>query len=127
REQTVSVKQEVNYIETFIELQRARASEKLVLETKFDEKLNGQQIYPLLFLPLVENAFKYVGGKSLIRIEAMVNLNEIEFRVENSLPEYHESHKPGGIGLENLRRRLNLLYPGKHRFETGKANHRWVA
>ena len=62
QQQTVSIRQEIRYLVNFIQLQQTRSSEKLRLEVFFDEQLNGQQVYPLLFLPLVENAFKYVGG-----------------------------------------------------------------
>lgn len=114
QQQTVSVSQEIHYLDNFIQLQRTRSSERLRLETAFDERLNGQQIYPLLFLPLVENAFKYVGGDYCIRIRAAIEGPQIRFEVENSVPDEIPIRKEGGIGLENLRRRLELLYPGRH-------------
>ena len=114
QQQTVPVSQEIRYLTNFIQLQQTRSSEKLKLEVVFDERLNGQQVYPLLFLPLVENAFKYVGGDYHIRIEAKVEGPVIRFEVGNGVPERILLKKEGGIGLENLRRRLELLYPGRH-------------
>jgi hypothetical protein len=116
QQQTVPVSQEVHYLRNFIELQEIRSSEKLQLSVAFDNRLNGQQVYPLLMLPLVENAFKYVGGDYWIHIDAEVENGELSFRVANAIPtEIHvPSPKAGGIGLENLRRRLQLLYPEKH-------------
>lgn len=114
QQQTVPVSQEIGYLTNFIQLQQTRSSEKLRLEVEWDPRLNGQQVYPLLFLPLVENAFKYVGGNYHIRIAAKVDGAEIRFRVENSIPETVPIRKEGGIGLENLRRRLELLYPERH-------------
>ena len=85
------------------------------MKVDFDNKLNGQLVYPLLFLPLVENAFKFVGGDYEMCVEAKVIDGRIDFKVENSIPQLKQVEKKvGGIGLENLRRRLDLLYPGKH-------------
>jgi len=116
QQQTVPVSQEVRYLRNFIELQEIRSSEKLQLSVNFDGRLNGQQVYPLLMLPLVENAFKYVGGDYWISIEAVVEENELRFTVANAIPKEMPIpvQKASGIGLENLSRRLQLLYPGKH-------------
>lgn len=114
QQQTVPVSQEIHYLKNFIRLQEVRSSEKLKLSVNFDEKLNGQQVYPLLLLPLVENAFKYVGGDYWIRIEALIEGPELRFSVRNAVPEEAAARGPGGIGLENLQRRLQLLYPGRH-------------
>ncbi|MDB5022461.1 MAG: histidine kinase [Mucilaginibacter sp.] len=111
----VPVMQEIEYLQSFIELQKIRSTDKLKLKIDFDKRLNGQLVYPLLFLPLVENAFKFVGGNYQLLIEAKVADDHIEFRVENSVPERRQTEtKARGIGLENLKRRLNLLYPGRH-------------
>jgi len=114
QQQTVPVQQEIHYLQNFIDIQKIRTSERLRLKTNFDSSLNGQQVYPLLFLPLVENAFKYAGGDYNIAIDARANNDGIEFMVSNSLPPEPLPKKENGIGLENLRRRLELLYPGKH-------------
>jgi two-component system, LytTR family, sensor kinase len=122
QQQTVPISQEIHYLENFIQLQKWRSSEKLGLSVRFDGRLNGQQVYPLLFLPMVENAFKYVGGDYWIRIEAAAEGSDLQFTVRNALPKEAIQSRPGGIGLENLRRRLILLYPGKHEFTTEKKN-----
>jgi LytS/YehU family sensor histidine kinase len=111
----VPVMQEIEYLQTYIDLQKIRSTDKLQLKTYFDSKLNGQLVYPLLFLPLVENAFKFIGGEYQMLVEAKAKDGEIAFKVENSIPLINPAPpKTGGIGLENLKRRLNLLYPGKH-------------
>ncbi|HUB62609.1 MAG TPA: histidine kinase [Puia sp.] len=120
QQQTVAVSQEIRYLANFIQLQQTRSSEKLRLQVSFDGQLDGQQVYPLLFLPLVENAFKYVGGDYHIRIAAKVEGPAIRFEVENGVPETIPLRKEGGIGLENLRRRLELLYPGRHQLTAEK-------
>ncbi|HZE84176.1 MAG TPA: histidine kinase [Puia sp.] len=131
QQQTVPVSQEIHYLENFIQLQEIRSSEKLQLSVNFDQRLNGQQVYPLLFLPLVENAFKYVGGEYWIRIEATVcvagDKKEVRFSVRNAVPPEVPATRPGAIGLENLRRRLELLYPGRHAFSFGRKNGEFMA
>lgn len=127
QQQTVPISQEIHYLQNFIDIQKVRTSEKLQLHTAFDSSLNGQQVYPLLFLPLVENAFKYVGGDFKIDIQAVSNKDGIEFITENSLPTTPVPEKPNGIGLENLKRRLELLYPGVHELVTKKENNTYTA
>ncbi|AOM79609.1 sensor histidine kinase [Pedobacter steynii] len=115
QQQQVPVVMEIDYLNSFIELQKIRSSDKLQLKVVFDPQLNQQLVYPLLFLPLVENAFKFVGGNYQMSIEAAIDQEQIRFCVENSIPlvSFNET-KTGGIGLENLKRRLNLLYPDQH-------------
>lgn len=127
QQQMVPAGQEIHYLKNFIEIQKVRTSERLKLKTHFDESVNGQQVYPLLFLPLVENAFKYVGGHYHIDIGARARGAEIEFSVSNSLPGQLPPEKKTGIGLENLKRRLELLYPGKHKLIIEKDNDRFSA
>ena len=127
QQQTVTIGQELKHLQNFIQLQEVRSSEKLQLSVHFDPGLNGQHVYPLLLLPLVENAFKYVGGDYWIRIEAIAEGTGLRFFVSNAIPAIPSelplsSGKNGGIGLENLGRRLQLLYPGKHAFQTGKSD-----
>ncbi|HEY0611126.1 MAG TPA: histidine kinase [Chitinophaga sp.] len=114
QQQTVSIGQELQYLQSFINLQRIRMNEHLSLTVQFDETLNGQQVYPLLLVPLVENAFKYAGGEYWIRIAATLNNGSLQFHVSNAKPATASQRKAGGIGLENLKRRLALLYPGRH-------------
>lgn len=114
RQQTVPVSRELQHLEAYIGLQRERMNEHLRLNVHFDPQLDAQHIYPLLLLPLVENAFKYAGGDYWIDIKAALEGNAILFTAANAKPAIATTGKEGGIGLENLRRRLELLYPGRH-------------
>ena len=100
------VSQEVRYLRNFIELQEIRSSDKLQLSVYFDGKLNGQQVYPLLMLPLVENAFKYVGGNYWINIKAQVDKDELHFSVANE--EFLSEVRRKG---ERLRQALEQMIP----------------
>ncbi|MGZ3750064.1 MAG: sensor histidine kinase [Mucilaginibacter sp.] len=128
QQQQVPVMQEIEYLQSFIDLQKIRSTDKLKLEVDFDTQLNGQLVYPLLFLPLVENAFKFIGGDYEMLVEAKVLDDHIYFRVTNSVPLIKPTEpKAGGIGLENLKRRLDLLYPGKYTLKLEKQSHHFNA
>ncbi|MEJ0104973.1 MAG: histidine kinase [Bacteroidota bacterium] len=127
QQQTVPVSQEIEYLQNFIELQKIRSSEKLKLDVQFDPGLKSQQVYPLLFLPLVENAFKYTGGEYHLKITAANSDNKIRFNVENSIPADVPVTNKKGIGLENLERRLELLYPGRHILNIKKEDRTFTA
>ncbi len=128
QQQQVPVTNELEYLQSFIDLQQVRSSDKLKMKVELDKNLNGQLVYPLLFLPLVENAFKFIGGNYKLNVSALLADKQIIFRVENSVPEFQSpAIKKGGIGLENLKRRLDLLYPGKHTLCTKKENDTFVA
>ncbi|MBO9202253.1 MULTISPECIES: sensor histidine kinase [Niastella] len=133
QQQMVPISREFHYLQNFIELQQIRSSDKLKLQVHFDSSLNGEQVYPLLFLPLVENAFKYTGGDYRITIEANKENDQLRFAVANSVPaetswiKQTSDQTRNGIGLENLKRRLDLLYPGKHTFTTTKKDDTFFA
>jgi two-component system LytT family sensor kinase len=118
QQQQVPVIREIEYLQSYIELQKTRSTSKLKLEVRIDPNLNEQLVYPLLFLPFVENAFKFVGGDYHLLVKASLEDDYIKFKVENSVSDVIQSeNKAGGIGLENLSRRLKLLYPDRHQLK----------
>ncbi|MBB6109271.1 sensor histidine kinase [Mucilaginibacter lappiensis] len=120
QQQQVPIKQELEYLQDYIQLQKIRASQKMRLNVVFDENLADQLVYPLLLLPLVENAFKYVGGDYKIDISIFINEKGLLFKVYNDVPTTMKlKDNYSGIGHENLKRRLELLYPNKHRLIAG--------
>ncbi len=127
--QNVKLEQEFDFIRHYIEFQKVRMNESFQLTVSFDPALREQKIHPLLLFPLVENAYKYVGGEYWIKIEARLQQGRLCFTVENAIPPTPppKKKKANGIGLENLHRRLNLLYPGKHFFGTKKTDHSFIA
>lgn len=114
----VPLSREISYLQNYIELEKLRCgdSPEIVLEIKGN--LNGQEIAPLLLLPLVENAFKHGiekrSGKAWLHGTLAVNHSSLAMTVENSKPAISPKSKNGGIGLANLRKRLELLYPGRY-------------
>jgi LytS/YehU family sensor histidine kinase len=114
-QQMIPLNRELEHLDNYIHLQKQRANDQLDLQVYYSSDIGQQKIYPLLLLPLVENAFKYVGGSYRIVIEARRDGEVISFTVQNSLPDC-VAVKGGGIGLVNLRKRLQLLYNNKHCF-----------
>lgn len=111
----VTMGQEINFIKSFILFQKGRMSERLVIMEEYDEDLNEQLIHPLLLQPLLENAFKYVRGEYWISLTIQTEGDEIHFCIENATDiGQGEENRQHGIGIENLKRRLELLYPNAH-------------
>lgn len=108
----VQVRVEIEYLKQYIGLCKLRATKRLKLQVCLDEVSGEYEIYPLLFVPLVENAFKYVGGRYEITLNMHIKDGELHFEIENSVPELPmQQGSRQGIGIENLKRRLELLYP----------------
>lgn len=123
----VPIRRELDYLQSFIDLQKQRMNPHLRLNVDIDKDLQEQTVYPLLLLPLVENAFKYAGGEYWINISAQKDQDQLRFQVSNAVPEFTPvtNTKASGIGLENLKRRLALLYPGKHQLLAQKENNQY--
>ncbi|WP_211321505.1 sensor histidine kinase [Pedobacter cryoconitis] len=119
-EKEVTFEQEINYLRAYIAFQKIRMSRRLCLNAYFDPQLKEQKIHPLLFQPIIENAFKYVGGEYKIKIELKLDDKKIRLYVENTISPMWQKEKcdKPGIGLDNLLKRLDLLYPGKYNFYT---------
>ena len=127
-EKEVTMEQEISYLRSYIDFQQLRMSERLVLDVYFDPELKEQKIHPLLFQPLIENAFKYVRGDYKIQLEMKLNGNHIQTEIKNSIskPQKTNDKKDERIGVENLKRRLDLLYPNKHSLEIKQAGSMFV-
>jgi len=109
---------EVEYLNSFIELQQLRIPQKGFVELKVLGSMDNRIIAPMLLIPFVENAFKH-GDKTHepgITIQLTLETNRLIFTVENYLRLVNQgtNDESGGFGLENIRRRLGLLYPEKH-------------
>lgn len=114
--QEVAFYQEINYLRSYIAFQQLRKTDKLKVNINIDNTLKEQRIAPLLFQPLLENAFKYVSGGYEITLVLKLKENQVYFELTNSVSDVLVSSdlKDSGIGLSNLKRRLELLYPEKH-------------
>ncbi len=124
----VLLQDESEYVLKDIEMRKLRSSQQLKLILDIDKEWKDEYIYPLLFTPIIENAFKYVGGDYNINISLHRYDNSISFIVINSLPEDNiDEVSSTGTGLANLRRRLSILYPGKHSLICNKSENNYSA
>jgi two-component system LytT family sensor kinase len=115
----ISIDKELSYIRNYITLQQTRKDESLIVCLDIGKEVSGFSIAPLLFMAFIENAFKYAGNgedkENRIEISFRTNENELIFRAFNTKETGAKptlSHK--GIGIANVRRRLELLYTAKY-------------
>ncbi|MGS0528102.1 sensor histidine kinase [Zobellia nedashkovskayae] len=117
----VPLSKEIEFMRKYIDLMKLRLTDKTQIESSFPLSENQIKIAPLLFISLIENAFKHgvsANKESMISIEMNVQKNVVNFTLENHNFPKEESDKSGsGIGLQNLEKRLQLLYPNKHTFK----------
>lgn len=130
-EERVPLTREIEMLEQYIALQKLRADESTEIQFVVEGNVNDVLIYPLLFFPLLENSFKHgvktVSEKAFVRLH--LNLAEgIHFTLTNNVGEQRqvEENEAGGIGLENVKRRLSLLYPNQHTFEVNDAGNEFT-
>lgn len=114
----VSLQKELEYINNYIELQKIRLDPNVKLHFSVDGSINGKKIAPLILIPFIENAFKYgvnAEENSEIKIEISVNEAAINMFVRNNKVNIRpDPENKSGLGIENTKSRLELLYPGKH-------------
>ncbi len=129
-EEKVLLKSEVDYLKSYIDLQQQRFGNRLTLKLQMDIEEDWHAIEPMLLIPFVENAFKHGTGMvkaPVIEITLKAADNELLFVVRNMYIELDEAKdKDSGIGLANVKRRLELLYGKHHRLTIDKANE-WFA
>jgi hypothetical protein len=118
---------EIDFMNNYIDLMKLRMTNKILLSVTFPEKYEDRSIPPLIFIPFIENAFKHGISnreKSFIDINMTTEKDSILFRCANSLIKMREESDPSqsGIGLENVKKRLNLLFPGKHELKINKTD-----
>ena len=120
----VTLDKEMDFIRNYIELMRIRLSSNVTVETKIDVRPDSRtEIAPLIFISLIENAFKHgisPTEPSFIRIHFSESPGEIRCKITNSYHPKSMADKSGsGIGLEQVRKRLELTYPGHYNWQQG--------
>lgn len=119
RKSMVPLEKELEYIHNYIELQRLRLETTASISMEVMGAPEGKQIAPLLFIPFIENAFKHglkeIGQLPSVSIAIHIEEKSLYFLVENALDEERENvpARSQGIGLKNVRQRLQLLYPNR--------------
>ncbi|XHR96618.1 sensor histidine kinase [Mucilaginibacter sp. UC70_90] len=119
---TITLSRDIEYLKNYILLQKLRSatSSSIAIETDIEEYQGPLIITPMLLIPFVENAFKHgisLQNPSHIKVALQVEGSTVYFDVHNSIhsrPDNDPEKERGGIGLENVKQRLNLLYPNRH-------------
>jgi sensor histidine kinase YesM len=134
KDELITLDQEISLLNNYIDLEKLRYGKELDVSVQYSGNIQNKLISPLLLLPLIENSFKHGTSQQLDRkwltMDLHVEHNTMHFKLANSRdPDLIQSHiigKSKGIGLENVQRRLELLYPGKYEFNIIEEKHMYM-
>lgn len=127
----IELERELNYIRNYISLQKSRIDERIRVSFCGDGVSGNIKVAPLLLITFIENAFKYVGfneGKeNCIEIRLAYREDSLEFSCFNTKDSYMSTGvaNASGLGIANAKRRLELLYPGRHRLDIANNDHHY--
>jgi hypothetical protein len=119
----ISLEKELDFLDKYIEVQRVRLDKGFQLKIDLPAEIQDLKIAPLLFLPFIENAFKYGANSGsetgTIIIRWGITGKQVSFYIENEkvLPDAVEPARYKGMGIKNVQKRLELIYPGRHELE----------
>lgn len=122
----VTLADEIAYLENYMDLHRMRYHKEITIRFEIDAEDRSIRIMPLLFIIMVENAFKH--GVEKLRMDAFVKIHlkatmqHVDFEIENNF-DVEDTGGPEGIGLNNLRQRLELVYLNRHKLEISSNHH----
>ncbi|MFI5186767.1 MAG: sensor histidine kinase [Chitinophagales bacterium] len=122
-DEKVPLSKDIQYITNYIDLQRLRLSSKVLIDYRIEGNIQNHSISPLLLIAFIENAFKHgisYSHSSAIRIHIKVFEKTLTLYVEN--PVVENNSFAGGLGLKNVKRRLELIYPGHHSLDIFQKN-----
>lgn len=120
----IPLQKELDFISSYIKLMELRFSDKVSIELDISNPIPQKSIPPLLFTSFVENAFKHgisYENNSFIKINFVFTDDRLTFRLNNSIPE-KKSLESGGIGIENSRKRLDILYGKDYQLDINETN-----
>lgn len=128
----IPLQKEIDQIRAYLELFQLKSEHPLPIRLEVEGNLENTDIEPLLLLPFVENALKHGDleqqPEGYVHILLRMEHAHLFFRVENSFdPDNRQKDKAGGVGLENVRQRLELNYPGRYRLKCQQEGRRFVA
>ena len=125
-EKKVSLTQEIKYLRSYLELEKVRHGDRMDLQIEIQGETDSYEIAPMLLIPFVENSFKHGLGKDrsngFVKVLIVTHEDDLHFEIVNSKPSTgseisQQAGYQGGIGLINVKKRLNLLYPKQHALE----------
>ncbi len=114
----VQLTKEIKFIRNYIDIEKMRYGDKLDVDLRVSGEVNERKIAPLILLPFVENCFKHGASEELqqswVKITVDLQPRITIVKVENNKSTENGHSKKEGIGIQNVKRRLDLLYPGQH-------------
>ena len=115
----VPLEKEIKMIRDYMALEKIRYAEQMQMTIDIEDDHDNKMIAPLLLIPFVENSFKHGASKMItqpwVKLYIYIENNRLHFTIRNSKPPTNEPiAAKGNIGLKNVRKRLELLYPGTH-------------
>ena len=116
---SVLLQDEINHLLDYVALEKMRFHDTLEIETTIKVTDNTVQIAPMLLIPFVENAFKHgdiIDGSLKVKIDIKTEENQLFFEIENTSIKENKTDK--GIGLENIAKRLEMLYANTYNLDT---------
>jgi sensor histidine kinase YesM len=129
QQEYVTLDHEVAYLQDYIALQKIRSGEKCQLRVSWPEIMDKHKIPPLLLIIILENAFKYgveqAVEQSYVHFDVSIKGNKLSVTCKNPILKGTLDREASGMGLENLRRRLSLIFPDKHQLHTSSFNGTW--
>jgi len=126
----ISLAEEVDFLQQYISLMQLRLTDKTTVQVDFPKQVPQLTIAPLLFISLVENAFKHgvsATASTTLSFSLRVEGNTVIFRSENTKIPTQESLYSSGIGIDNLKKRLTLLYPERHQYTIEEKEGKYIA
>ena len=126
----ISLAEEVDFLQQYISLMQLRLTDKTTVQVDFPKQVPQLTITPLLFISLVENAFKHgvsATTTTTLSFSLRVEGDTIIFRSENTKIPTQESLYSSGIGIDNLKKRLTLLYPQRHQYTIEEREGKYIA
>jgi len=124
----IPLSRDLEYISNYIDLQKLRLSKNITIHYDVTGPVNGLSIAPLLLITFIENAFKHgisYTAPSEIKIAIAVTGNELSLTVGNAITQPNRG-SAGGVGLINARRRLDVIYPGRHMLDVIDNDHLYI-
>ena len=125
----VLLKDELDYIQNYLKLQRLRIANNENITLNIHGDISDQKIRPLLLISFIENAFKHgtdFMGNTEVRINISVHKNQLQFSCINLIGNKKKNKKHSGIGLQNTKERLELLYPNKHKLVVKELENKFI-
>ncbi len=123
----VSLDSDIRFLNDFLNLEKIRR-DQFEYQISNEGTISGSRVPPLLFIPFVENAVKHntTDTSSYVHLTFRVEERKIYFTCENPKPTDALPKAVGGLGQKNIKRRLELLFPGRHKFETEETENRYI-